>query len=289
MTAGNSEQPRSDTWVLLRGLTREARHWGRFPDLLRAQMPGARIVAIDLPGNGRLHRESSPLSVPEMARYCRAELARRGVEGPVYLLAMSLGAMVASAWAASHPQELEGCVLVNTSMRPFSPFYQRLKPRHYPAIVKLAALGGTPRQWEETVLRITAHHPSDPASTLLGWVRLREECPVTPGNALRQLLAAARYSAPITAPAPPILILASSHDELVDARCSQRLAAAWQARLATHPTAGHDLPLDDGDWVATQVRQWWQELGGAQGRVLHSGYGYCPSSTDVSTRTNQLG
>jgi hypothetical protein len=26
--------------------------------------------------------------------------------------------------------------------------------------------------------------------------------------------------------------------------------------LALHPTAGHDLPLDDGDWVARVVRLW---------------------------------
>jgi len=266
MTAGRSDQPRSDTWILLRGLTREARHWGRFPEVLRAQMPGARIVAIDLPGNGRLHRQTSPLSVPEMADYCRADLERRGIERPVYLLAMSLGAMVATAWAASHPQDIKGCVLINTSMRPFSPFYQRLKPRHYLTILKLAALGATPRQWEETVLRITAHHPADPASTLREWVRLREECPVTPRNALRQLMAAARYSAPATAPAPPMLILSSTRDELVDARCSQRLGAAWQASLATHASAGHDMPLDDGDWVAAQVRQWWQKLGSVNGR-----------------------
>lgn len=256
MTVVGSDQPQGDTWVLLRGLTRETRHWGRFPDVLQSQMPGAQIVAIDLPGNGSLHRETSPLSVTNMADYCRAELARRGIKQPVYLLAMSLGAMVATAWAASHPQDLKGCVLINTSMRPFSPFYQRLRPRNYPAILKLATVGGTPRQWEETVLRMTTRHPPDPASTLIDWLRFREECPVTPRNALRQLAAAARYTAPAAAPATPILILTSQHDGLVNTRCSQGLAKAWHARLAVHPTAGHDLPFDDGTWVAKQVRQW---------------------------------
>ena len=28
------------TWVLLRGLTRESRHWGDFPDILREHLPG---------------------------------------------------------------------------------------------------------------------------------------------------------------------------------------------------------------------------------------------------------
>lgn len=50
---------RSGTWLLLRGLTREAGHWGDFPRQLQAALPEARILAIDLPGNGTLHRQAS--------------------------------------------------------------------------------------------------------------------------------------------------------------------------------------------------------------------------------------
>jgi hypothetical protein len=35
------------------------------------------------------------------------------------------------------------------------------------------------------------------------------------------------------------------------------LAGAWGAALRVHPTAGHDLPLDDGGWVAEQISTWW--------------------------------
>jgi pimeloyl-ACP methyl ester carboxylesterase len=70
------------------------------------------------------------------------------------------------------------------------------------------------------------------------------------------LLAAARYRAPRQAPGLPILLLASQHDKLVDSRCSQALAAAWRCPLEMHPTAGHDLPLDDPHWVAQQVLGW---------------------------------
>ena len=37
------------TWVLLRGLAREARHWGEFPACLASRLAGARLVAVDLP------------------------------------------------------------------------------------------------------------------------------------------------------------------------------------------------------------------------------------------------
>jgi hypothetical protein len=38
--------------------------------------------------------------------------------------------------------------------------------------------------------------------------------------------------------------------------CSLRLAQEWQAPVAIHPDAGHDLPPDDAGWVARQVHQW---------------------------------
>ena len=53
MPAGDNRHS-AGTWLLLRGLTREAGHWGRFPQQLQAALPGARILAIDLPGNAVL-------------------------------------------------------------------------------------------------------------------------------------------------------------------------------------------------------------------------------------------
>ncbi|KGF78004.1 hydrolase, partial [Massilia sp. JS1662] len=44
-----------NSWVLMRGLTRESGHWGTFMGKLQARFPDDRIVALDLPGNGRLH------------------------------------------------------------------------------------------------------------------------------------------------------------------------------------------------------------------------------------------
>jgi hypothetical protein len=53
-----------------------------------------------------------------------------------------------------------------------------------------------------------------------------------------------------------LLVLASAGDRLVDHHCSLRLAQAWDAPCRLHPTAGHDLPLDAGGWVAQAVAQW---------------------------------
>jgi pimeloyl-ACP methyl ester carboxylesterase len=243
------------TWVFLRGLTRESRHWGDFPEFFRKAIPNAEIVTLDLPGNGGLNRMESPLRVEQMADYCHAEMLSRGLNPPYFLLAMSLGAMVAVAWAQRHAEEISGCVLINTSLRPFSPFHQRLRPRNYPVLLKRALLGGSPGEWEATILALTSNLGEDRASILDAWIALRRECPVSRRNALRQLWAASRYRADAK-PAARLLVLASTQDRLVDPRCSRQLASRWEPAFGEHAAAGHDIPLDDGPWVARQVRDW---------------------------------
>ena len=244
------------TWVLLRGLTRESRHWGDFPGLLRSQLSPAQVITLDLPGNGRLNSQVSPTSATAMAAAARAELRQRGLPPPYHVLAMSLGAMVALAWAERYPQELQGCVLINTSLRTFSRWHQRLRPRNYARLLGLF-LARTPQASEQTILELTAHHPALPPATLLAqWAAWRLENPVSRANALRQLWAAARFRAPRDRPQVPLLVLASAADTLVHPCCSAQLAREWGATLRTHPSAGHDLPLDDGEWVAREVHAW---------------------------------
>jgi len=245
------------TWILLRGLMREQRHWGRFPGQLSRALPGETIITPDLPGNGIHHAAISPVSVAEMVEACRAELRTRGARAPYSLLALSLGGMVAVEWASRYPKEIERAVLINTSMRPFSRFHQRLRWRNYPAIVRMLLEGGVEAQ-ERLILRLTSRHGdnAEREGLLRRWLGYQHEFPVSRRNALRQLLAAARFHAPAARPAVPLLVLSSSGDQLVDPHCSQQLAQAWHAEHRIHPNAGHDLPLDDGDWVAQRVAAW---------------------------------
>lgn len=244
------------TWVLLRGLTREQGHWGAFTTTLARALPGAQVLALDLPGSGEWHRERSPARVEAMAEHCRAQLQRRGVAPPYRVLALSLGAMVATAWAEHHPTELAAAVLINTSLRPFSPFHQRLRPRNYATLLRVALAPLSARDRERAVLQLTSRGRDHGSAVLDAWVAIRRERPVAAANALRQLWAAARYRAPLAKPAVPLLLLASDGDTLVDMHCSLAVARHWACPIAIHPWAGHDLPLDDGRWVAQQVRDW---------------------------------
>lgn len=243
-------------WLLLRGLTRESRHWGRFPQQLGAAFPGAPVICLDLPGNGKLNGMESPPSVEAMADWCHADFARRGLAAPCHVLAMSLGAMVAVAWAQRNADDLAAAVLINTSLRPFNAFHRRLRPANYLRLLRLLALPPSDREIETTILRITTQCVGDQDQVVEEWLRWRRENPVSRRNALRQLLAAARFRAPRQRPRQPLLLLGGRRDELVDVRCSRQLAARWDVPLVVHPDGGHDLPLDDGPWVAQQLRLW---------------------------------
>ncbi len=253
-------------WVLLRGLARGSGHWGEFPDVLQRLLPRARLTRLDIAGNGARYRERSPVRIESIAADCRETLARRAPSdpGPIVLLALSMGAMVAIEWARAHPDQIQGCVLINTSLRPFSPAYRRLNPSSLVALIATLRPRRSATAIEQSVLERTSRICIQPDSTIRQWVRLRQSEPVSRANACRQVLAAARYHAPSRPPGQPLLLLASRRDALVDSRCSQDIASRWGVPIDWHPEAGHDLPLDDPHWVAARVATWWHAGPGAR-------------------------
>lgn len=243
------------TWVLLRGLTREAAHWGDFARRLQAVEPGGRVFTPDLPGAGAAHSQPAPLQVGAMVEHVRQALRTAGAEAPYRVLGLSLGGMVAAQWALSRPEEVSCCVLISSSMRPLGALHERLRPSCWPALLSVLCTP-SPLAAERRILQWTSARAAALQPVVAEWVAARRARPVSRLNALRQLLAAARYRLPASNPSMPVLVLAAAGDRLVNPVCSQRLAALWRSPFALHPQAGHDLPLDDPDWVCEQVRGW---------------------------------
>jgi pimeloyl-ACP methyl ester carboxylesterase len=256
---------RPQNWFLVRGLVRETADWGDFPQKLAAAIRGARVFCLDLPGTGRHHRRSSPTALSAMVDFTRAEfraiLERRGPDGgplsaaPSFVLALSLGAMVTLEWMRRFPRELDGAVLVNTSLRGLSPFYKRLSPGIYPTLARIFASRDIRRR-EQLILRITSQRQSLPQGILDHRVSARVTHPVTRANAVRQILAALLHSPIDAPPASPIVLLNSLGDQLVHPDCSESLRARWNVPMKRHAWAGHDLPLDDPDWTVGAVADW---------------------------------
>lgn len=248
------------TWILLRGLVREQAHWDCFPDCLADVLgAGHRIVCLDLPGNGAQHTQRSPMRVAGMVADARAQLARRGIQGPVWLVALSLGGMVAVEWLRRHPEQVRGAALINSSAARFSPFWQRLRPANYGRILFTGWLGRDRLRRERMILEITTNQLSADRKEQLArrFVAVDQARPVSAANTFRQLWAALRFRAPATLPERAVLIINGDGDRLVNPACSHALADAWQRPLAVHAEGGHDLSLDAPDWLAATLAQWW--------------------------------
>src|SRR5688572_21336077 len=124
--------------VLLRGLAREARHWGRFPEVLGARIPGVRVEKLDLPGVGAEIKRSCPTSVPEIARdlHQRFLALREGTQGDWCLLGVSFGGMIAMAWVDLFPEDFRKLVLVNTSGANLGLPHERLRPEAIAGVLR---------------------------------------------------------------------------------------------------------------------------------------------------------
>jgi pimeloyl-ACP methyl ester carboxylesterase len=245
-------------WLLLRGLAREQRHWGRFPALLGAQLPGDRVFCLDLPGTGTEHQRQSPASIAGITADLRARFLALKAQhpGPWRLLGVSLGGMVAMHWCATWQDDFAAVVLINTSAADVSVPWRRMRLAVVPQVLR-ALVSSDEEARSLRVLQVTARLVERPEQVAREWARLQLESPVSRVTVLRQLFAAGRFRAPkhLT---PAVLVIAAARDPLCDPDCPRRLSSRFHAPLLTHPKAGHDLALDDPEWLAAQVRTWVQ-------------------------------
>lgn len=243
-------------WVLLRGLTREARHWAELPRRMSEAGIEGEVLGVDLPGCGVHAAVRAPAAVGGMTEFVRNDLVARGYAPPYRFVALSLGAMVAVDWARRFPSEVERLVLVNTSLRPFSGPLARLRPGAWAALVRAAVRWRSRRAAEAAIHAITCERCDKIDTDLAQWIAIYRSAPVSRANALRQLVAAARFRASRDAPSCPVLIVSSRADALVDPACSAAIAQTWGAEHRIHPWAGHDLPHDDAAWLVGAIAEW---------------------------------
>ncbi len=239
-------------WLLLRGLSREQRHWGAFPVLLSGAV-GGEVLCLDAPGFGTEHERLSPRTVSEITDDVRGRWLRGQGDGSWAVLGISLGGMVALDWVDRYPSDFKRCVVINTSSSD-APILQRFR---LPG-VRSALLRGfrSAEANERAVLAISSNRTDLNRDTItLQWAAWAAERPPRGSSVTNQVAAAIRFGAP-AALSVPLLVLGSRGDRLVSNRCSQRIAARLNATLLLHDSAGHDLPLDDPDWTCEQIAAW---------------------------------
>ncbi|MSP54260.1 MAG: alpha/beta hydrolase [Myxococcales bacterium] len=240
-------------WLLLRGLVRERRHWGSFPERLAESTRGP-VLSLDLPGVGTERDRPSPSSIAGVVADLRDRfIAERG-EGAWGILAPSFGGMIAMAWAKAHPQDFAHVAVCNTSTKDLGSTFQRFSPealRTLLAALPSALLGADPEAREARILGLVCNTPHGraQAAEFAGFAR---EVPIGVDVLVRQLWAASQTNAPASL-SIPVTVMCSEGDRLCSPAISRALAARLGAALHVHPDAGHDLPLDDPDWVIARI------------------------------------
>jgi pimeloyl-ACP methyl ester carboxylesterase len=243
--------------VMLRGLARNHAHWGRFPRVLseKLELP---VFTLDLPGSGERSNEDVPTSVPGLATAIHKSLATHNVPLPALVFGHSLGGMVACQLAARNPTDVAGVITINTSSADTAPILQRIQWSGVRGLIA-AATAKTKEAREQAVLALTSKRTGD--ESLIGeWVSIAEHFPPNAMKAFKQLVAASTFRTPRVR--QPVLCLASQGDRMVHFSCSVQLAKKLNAELVLHPNAGHDLVLDDPQWVLAQVEYFLRKLNG---------------------------
>jgi pimeloyl-ACP methyl ester carboxylesterase len=238
-------------WILLRGLFRESRHWGSFPEILRAGLPaGDTVTAIDLPGAGEYALEPSPWTMPGIVDAVRRHAKSRGLTPPYTLLAISLGGMVALEWMRTSPEEIRDFVVLNTSDRS-SQFFLRLRYQIWSEMGRVLALRDLTER-ELHIVKVVSNVPARYLAVAQEWARWARETPMSNRTVLAQMSAASRFRAPDQLDQPGIFLI-SLGDRLVDPSCTLKIAQRLGRKIVTHSWAGHDLTLDDPEWVMQSI------------------------------------
>lgn len=241
-------------WLLIRGLARTRPHWDRFPELLKERVPDNQVFTLDLPGVGEFQNVKSPLKISDYADWLHLKFqnlqAQHGQDN-WGLIAISLGGMIGLQWIAKYPNDFQALVTMNTSAGNLCTPTERLSPAAIATIGKLFLSTDVGRR-ERAILELTTNQKEITDELVKKWVEIDQASPLKRSTFVRQLIAAGRFSVPRSLPFSP-LILVSEKDRLTSAECSKKLAKHLGQEFISHHEAGHDLPLDDPQWVVDQI------------------------------------
>jgi len=235
--------------ALLRGLGRESGHWD--PEFLTLMNSHYDLILLDYPGSGAFLQDTFPNSIEQVLMHLNKQIRTKE---PIFLVAVSLGGMVALEWAKNFPEKFSGMVLINSSAKDLSPFYKRMSAAAMLSVTKAIANAKTPQKSEQEIVAIVANNKSKYSATIENWTQIAKQRPTSLKNVAKQLWMAAHFHSPKAPLSVPLQFLVSEQDRFVDPSCSKNLALKYGAPLASHNTGGHDLVIDDPHWVSEQIQ-----------------------------------
>lgn len=238
--------------ILLRGLVRESRHWGDFPQKLQEALPEYNIHTPEIQGVGKYNQTISPDNLSDMIDFMR-EQVKEYLGKETIIIAISLGGMITKQWSEKYPKDFGKMILINTSFKGVNSLFHRLKPN---AIMKFfdIFLTGNLAMRERKILELVSNVTEKIDQAHPAWIKIQEEAPVHRKSFINQIKAALKFNPSEIKPTIPLLLIASRADRLCDYNCTLKLHQLWGGTLKLHQTAGHDIPLDDPKWLIQKIK-----------------------------------
>lgn len=238
---------------LLRGLVREKRHWGSFLEKTKKAFPGANIITPEIPGVGEYCHIPSPPSFDEMIHFMREKNIASLQGSNNVILAMSLGGMLAKRWSELYPEDFQRIILVNTSFKGLNPLFHRLR---FLSVLRFLRIFATLKlsAREKLIIQMVSNNNQNHETVLKEWEEIQKSAPVSRKSFINQIAAALSFNPAKERPKAPLLILAGKKDRLCSYKCSLKLREQWGGQLEFHPEGGHDLPIDDPEWIIEKMK-----------------------------------
>jgi len=241
------------TIVLLRGLARWSDHWLGFEKFLADK--GFRVITVDNRGFGKSSdaESSKNLTVHDLADDV-AQVISKEAPGGAHVVGLSLGAMIGLALAAMKPQLVRSLMMVNSSVGGSK--IPRISKRALFSILQIAVMG---RRGYDPLSRVilSPESPNSKREKLSkSWSEIDREHRVSLRRLFSQLRAARGFQGFVEMASIkcPVTIVRCDQDKFVDPRNSDFIHRQIpSAEIVKHPTAGHELAVDDPDWFVDVI------------------------------------
>lgn len=213
------------------------------------------VYALDYLGVGSKNKLASPLKIESYVDDLREDWLKlkNKHEGPWGVIGISMGGMMALDWSARFEDDFEKVVLLNTSTSDTAPIYRRMSVEAMMTFSKLI-FNKNNREREKKALSLTVKMADLTDELLDAYAQYFEEKPLNRLNFLRQVFAASQYKLPKKIKSD-VLVMAGKNDKLAHYICSVEIAKRLNAPLELHDQAGHDLPIDDPNWIIQKIEE----------------------------------
>ncbi|RME09213.1 MAG: alpha/beta fold hydrolase [Ardenticatenia bacterium] len=244
--------PEAEPVLLLHGLGASREMWRLQVEAWRSRYF---LIVPDLPGHGDSPPLRAPITIAEMADQVAALVRHLGV-GPVHVVGLSMGGMVAQEFALRHPDLVRDLVLVNTFARLPRPrsLRDRLRLWWRSWLLRVAPM----RVYARQVARRMFPKPEQAALRTQAAALIARNDRRSVAYAWRAILAFDTFDRLPTLRVPTLVIHGEEDTTVPYVLCQQLAQRIPNARLKTIANSGHATPIDSPNRFNQTVESFWR-------------------------------